>query len=392
MKIPSKLSRFLGNEKARAQLLSGVVVALLTLTAIAGIVLTKQTDALDATSIENFEDDTVGQNPSESWYTYSETGTATMEVSNTNESKWTKTFYFDPDPTSSTGHAYFNFTASTANNIVVDVYPVSGDNLKFYFEDASGAVGNGFRLNNPDFDVWNGSISQEGLTPVFQYENGQWYHVNFTLNFTTHECKLTVNSVNYGWYAFGNNIDNITCIEIQETGTTLSGTAYFDNITVYFASSGSNYLPSIDDTALQNSLTSGKLTWSGEAGDTVWCNSSGNGHETMNISIIDGAGADDADVTEIRIWVGDLAGSTYTITANNIELFASVDGATWHSFGTFPSGGENISLNSTTWSYTDNPFPISGNDTIYCRFKLSIPSDVAVDTYSASNWKIYLLG
>jgi len=348
--------------------------------------------ALDTTSIEDFEDDTAGSNPSDTWYTYTEVGDATMEVSDTNESTWTKTFYFNSG-SSQKGHAYFNFSSSTPNNIAVDVYPVEGINVKFFFKSGD-TIGNGFRLKYPDFCVWNNSIDSSGLTTIFSYENGEWLHVNFTLNFTTHQCRVIVNGTDYGWYNFGNNINDVTCIEIQETSAVSSGEAYFDNITIYFTPS-SNYPPSINDTALQNSLTNGRITWSGQAGETVWCNSSGEGYETLNITIIDGAGANDTDVTEIRIWVGDLNDTSYTITADNIELYASVDGTTWHSFGTFPSGGGNISLNSATWTWSDNPFPISGDDTIYCRFKLTIPADTPSDTYfsaSATEWKIYLIG
>jgi len=201
----------------------------------------------------------------------------------------------------------------------------------------------------------------------------------------------------------------------NNTGTSHSHTGLSENTTYYYAfwsyndstklysttyvskkyTTLSGSYPSINDTALQNSLTSGRITWSGSPGDTVWCNSSGDGYETLNLTIIDGSGSSDTNVTEIRVYIDNLNDSGTDINANNIKLYASVDNTTFHDFGSFPTNGGNITLNATTWTWADDPFPITGDDTIYMRFQLSIPSGQAIDTYwsaSATSWKIYIIG
>jgi len=164
---------------------------------------------------------------------------------------------------------------------------------------------------------------------------------------------------------------------------------------VKFQITNTSGYPSINETALSNSLTDGRITWSGYPGETVWCNSSGDGYETLNLTIIDGSGGDDTDVTEIRVYLDNLNDSGIVINADNIHLYASVDNATFHDFGAFPTNGGNITLNATTWTWADDPFPITGNDTIYMRFQLSIPSSQTPDIYysaTATRWKIYILG
>lgn len=152
-----------------------------------------------------------------------------------------------------------------------------------------------------------------------------------------------------------------------------------------------------DETSVSVSgLTSGMITWSGYAGDTVWSNSSGIGNETMIVMIIDGV----TTVTEIRISTGDLNDTGLDIDASNIAMEVSNDNGTWSGNTiAFDADGSNISINSNQWSESwcngDNPFPITGDDNIYVRFKIVTPGDQTVDYYfslSMSAWKGYILG
>jgi len=136
-------------------------------------------------------------------------------------------------------------------------------------------------------------------------------------------------------------------------------------------------------------LTSGQITWNGSASDVVWCNSSGSGTETVTVSITGGSGSLDADVDQINITTSDLTGTNGTIADTNLEIYASVDNTNWYSFGS-PSS-HMVYLNTTTWTAGDDPFPITGDDTVYLRFKLTIPSGANDGTYSASGWKVAIV-
>ena len=144
-------------------------------------------------------------------------------------------------------------------------------------------------------------------------------------------------------------------------------------------------------------LTNDRITWSGTADNSYWCNSSGDYYETLEINMTINASY---NVTDIRVWVGDLNDSGSDITADNIELFVSSDNSSFGSAGSFSSGGSNISLNNSEWNDAtmgSNPFSGAGltdkTTSIYLRFKLSIPAAQTVDEYfgaSATAWKIYL--
>jgi len=144
-------------------------------------------------------------------------------------------------------------------------------------------------------------------------------------------------------------------------------------------------------------LSDNRVTWSGTSDDVVWCNNSGDANEypEINMSI----NATD-NVTEIRIWVGDLNDTGAFINASNISLYISSDNSSYGLMGTFSDGGSNISINSSTWNagtMGTNPFTGEGitnkNQSIYFLLKLSIPSGLSTDTFysiSTTAWKIYI--
>ena len=142
------------------------------------------------------------------------------------------------------------------------------------------------------------------------------------------------------------------------------------------------------------------ITWSGTAGNTVYCNSSGDAYEWPEINMTINA---TDNVTEIRVWVGDLnnTGPTEYINASNITLYvANYTNASYYSFGTFTDGGSNISINITTWNTyigIDNPFNDTGltdtNTSIFFVLKLAIPATSSTDTFtslSTTTFKIYI--
>jgi len=139
------------------------------------------------------------------------------------------------------------------------------------------------------------------------------------------------------------------------------------------------------------------ITFGGQQGSTVWSNSSGTDYETLevNMSVI----ASD-NVTELRVWVGDMNDTGEDITADNITLYVSSDNTSFGELDTFTSGGSNISINASTWNagtMSDDPFAGAGitdcNASIYLRFKCTIDAAQAVDNYYSAAidiWKIYI--
>ena len=146
-------------------------------------------------------------------------------------------------------------------------------------------------------------------------------------------------------------------------------------------------------------LTSGRITWAGTAGNIVWCNTSGDGHEWLEINMSINSSE---NVTDILVYLTDLNDTNAWINASNISLYCTdVTNGTYYSFGTYTDGGSNISLNKTTWAANagalDNPFDSSGltncNYSIYCVFRLEIPSDLSSDEFrtpATTSYKIYL--
>jgi len=144
-------------------------------------------------------------------------------------------------------------------------------------------------------------------------------------------------------------------------------------------------------------LTNYKMTWGGEPGDDVWGNATGAGYETLNISV--NRSIYSTDITDIKVWVGDMSDGTNYINASNISIQFSSDNITWGpNTRSFQDGGSNITINATLWTtangcYGTNPFPISSDTNIYARLKLHFPGGLPVAVYNnIADWKVYLLG
>ena len=148
-----------------------------------------------------------------------------------------------------------------------------------------------------------------------------------------------------------------------------------------------------------NGLTSGRLTWTGIAGDIAWCNTSGDGHEWLDINMTINS---TDNVTDILVYITDLNDTNAWINASNITMYCTnQSNETYYSFGSFEDGGSNITLNQSTWeTYApalDNPFNSTGlkncNYSIYCVFRLQIPVGLSTDEFrtpTTTSCKIYL--
>jgi len=144
-------------------------------------------------------------------------------------------------------------------------------------------------------------------------------------------------------------------------------------------------------------LPSSRITWSGIAGNSVWCNSSGDTNEWLEINMSINS---THNVTEIRVHMNDLNDTSAWVNASNITMYVSSDNVSYGSLDTFVDGGSNLSINSTNWNagtMGTNPFDGAGltdkNASIYCIFKLSFPGDSITDNfYSAASdsFKIYI--
>ena len=192
-------------------------------------------------------------------------------------------------------------------------------------------------------------------------------------------------SWSYSWDTTGYSDGSYTILARSYDGTDYSTNA---SITVTVDNT-----PDVTPSVALSGLTSGKITWNGTAPGTYWCNATGAGHETLEIVITGGSGANDTDVTQINITVpADLTNGSNTIDPSNITLYVSVDNSTFHSMGAFPTNGGTIVMNATTWTWTDDPFPIAGDDNIYCRFKITYADGQAAGNYTKTGVTVEILG
>jgi len=145
-------------------------------------------------------------------------------------------------------------------------------------------------------------------------------------------------------------------------------------------------------------LPNNRITFSGIAGATVYCNDTGDTNDWVEINM--SINSTD-NVSEIRVFVGDFNDTSDWINASNITLYVADSGnSTYYSYGTFTDGGSNISINKSTWDTymgIENPFNDTGlkdiDTSIFCIFKMTVPNDAITSTFWSSasdSFKIYL--
>jgi len=260
-----------------------------------------------------------------------------------------------------------------------------------------------------DINVGNRNTSWEKVAAG--YESG-WggFRINTTLvgsdtsvtpssiwTFTS----ITLGATNVGGAHFEGIMDEVRISNINRSTAWLDTSFHTQNETSGFLTLGAQQGEGETSTFQIKGLQDNRITWSGTAGTTVYCNSTGDYNEWLEINM--SINASD-NVTEIRVFMDDInvsTGLTEWVNASNITMYVSNStNETYHSFGTFSDGGSNISINSTTWNTyigAYNPFNDSGlndiNTSLYLIFKISIPSAATTNifyTLTATANKIYL--
>lgn len=138
------------------------------------------------------------------------------------------------------------------------------------------------------------------------------------------------------------------------------------------------------------------FTWSGEAGDTIWANSTGATNETGYI-YTNLSGTSD-NCTAIHIDISDFDSDIFDNNVS-IEVINVSDGSWDGTTHQITEANGNVTLNSNMWSgaswcHGTDPFPIvEYNSTLAFRLKLEIPSDAGagIKTNSATwyvVWKV----
>lgn len=377
------------------------VLLLLIMVAVSSIFvfLPDTVEAADSTlRQENFDDDTPEADPSDTWYSYSETADY-FQVNDTTAYSGSNSLKIWGAPSS---NEYGNFTLNTN---------FSGANFSMRFN----VTQNGETHQNSYFRLWdeddfnfinfqtgrntedeNAMYFWYGATPtkdepewVFAYNT--WHQLGIDFNFSTQKFQgwMTNETGNYNtsWQDFFSG-SATTEVSMFSVGCTDDGTyMYIDDI---------QFGDDDGETSSSFSLGGGvgsnnNITWSGEAGDTVYSNATAGLGGTLNISY--DVNASD-NLTEIRVNLSHL-NVTQGILNSNISLIFDDDNSSWTG-DVVAYSGTNFTINESIWStnsWGGSPFPIDGegwtNGSMYCRMRLAIPSGATADTYTAVDWKIW---
>jgi len=213
-----------------------------------------------------------------------------------------------------------------------------------------------------------------------------------SLSTTTKKC-LGHNEQNY---FYDGKMDEFRISLVKRSNAWLKASFHSGNQTTGFitlGSQGSNVPVSV---YTLNGLTNNRITWSGTAGNTVWSNSSGDANEFMEINM----SVNETDnISEIRIFQDDLNNSGEYVNASNISLYISSDNVSYALMGTFVDGGSNLTINKTTYpvgagtNIFDGTGITNNNRSIWCKYHLTIPSEVSDNIFYASTStsnKVYL--
>jgi len=198
---------------------------------------------------------------------------------------------------------------------------------------------------------------------------------------------------------FPGYIDEVRVSDIIRSDAWINASFHSQNETTGFLTIGAEQAGSDASSFSIKGLTSGRVTWSGIAGTTVYCNSSGDGYEWLEINMTINA---TDNVTEFRVYMDDLNDTSAYINASNITMYVSSDDSSYGEVGSFSDGGGNCStyINSTNWNAGTmgaDPFAGAGltNDSfeIYLVFKLTIPAGSITDVFwsaASDSFKIYI--
>lgn len=249
---------------------------------------------------------------------------------------------------------------------------------------------------------------------------GCWYYVTATYNRTSSTGRMFLNGTlistsSWNWYI--NDATNNFTISSADAGANRYWNGKIDELRLSIVNRSASWImtsynntnspstfmtfgtqTSQGGTASSYSLKydmGTQIEWAGTTGTTVWSNGSGTYLETMEINLSVNT---TQNVTEIRVWVGDMNDTGLWVNASNISLYLSTDNSTYGLLGTYTDGGSNLSINMTTWNnvtMATTPFVYGGingtNRSIYCRFKLTIPSTASTYNYfNFTTWRVYI--
>ncbi len=297
------------------------------------------------------------------------------------------TFYFNQNNGDKI-HTYDTYTLTSSSDKKVASFGVGPDAV-WYVDD--------IRIDTGQ-TITEGNITSVNITK----ETGMsWDTLNVDINNTANSTFSILDQNGTvqlsGLDGNNNDISSVTNNTIQIYGE-FNGSCGMDSWNVSWKTGVTEAWNTVDEwsgtlqppsSIMLSGLTDGRITWQGKSGQTVYCNATGLGHETINASIVIGT----QSIGGVSVWHGDLNDTGETIGASNISLYASVDNTTWHSFGAFSNGGSNISLNADTWTWADDPFTITADDNIYLRFSLTFPSGLMSDDFysvSSTSGRIYI--
>ena len=241
---------------------------------------------------------------------------------------------------------------------------------------------------------------------LWDYTNGEFVGVGDTsVGGATDFSNIVVDVMNVGRdhrsttdYYFDGSFDEVRISKVLRSDSWLNTSYHSQNETIGFLTLGIQESADVSSYQIIG-LSNGIITWGSVSDTTVYCNSSGDANEWLEVNM--SINATD-NVTEIRVFVGDLNDTTAYINASNITLYVTnASNTTYYSFGTFLDGGSNITINQSTWNTyayaLSNPFNVTGlrntNTSIFLIFKLAIPASLQTDVFwstSSTVWKIYI--
>ena len=177
--------------------------------------------------IEDFDDDTVGQNSSEDWYTYSEGGN--NSVADTDSKSGTNSLYVDGFPTNMT---IFNLDTPITERI----------DLSFWFKPMNTTGNHSFHFYNhtnsiltfstfSGTDPYDGFIRDEGVNTTVRWYPNYWYSIRYMLDIANESYNLAIYGTEHIFVDAGLNL------LYSNTAGTLSNGEDLDRI-VFYSSGG----------------------------------------------------------------------------------------------------------------------------------------------------------
>jgi len=218
-----------------------------------GSVIPVVLSATTNTYTEDFEDDTVDSNPSDSFYTYSENGWDYANVTNSSYHAGSKSFRINTT-NGANSWSLFNFKSddyeymkiwfkidNTSHNITyIDVEKANGDSL--------------FVMHVNTTSIYFGSDSKATWTNAIT--NNSWYMLRFDFNYSSNTVRGRLYNqsgglLKDGWYDTGLVFTEINYLNLSGTSGN-TAYIYFDDILLYDSDSVYSSMDSTTSNLLMN--------------------------------------------------------------------------------------------------------------------------------------------